>query len=90
MSYSPSFLIQQKKDPFQNYQKVHEWLPSARPIFKSLLTRDLVRLDKVLTSEVLITKSCGKNRRVRKGTFLREYQLFKFGKDPDAFNVTLP
>ena len=79
-----------EKDQFQNYQKVHEWLPSNRPIFKWLLTGELVRLDKVLPSEVLITKSCGKNRRVRKGAFLKEFRLVKFGKDPDTFNVTLP
>lgn len=68
-----------EKDQFQTYRKVHEWLPSNRPIFKWLLTGELVRLDKVLTSEVIITKSCGKNRRVRKGAFLREFRLYKFG-----------
>lgn len=68
------FNQRREKDYYQNYHEVDKWPPSRRPQFKSLLTGQIVRLDKVTSSEVQYTKSCGATRRQRLGAFLKEFK----------------
>ena len=62
------------KDTLANYTHVRDWLPSRRPRFKNLLTREEVTLLDVTDNEVVVLRHCGSTRRIRKGTFVNAYK----------------
>lgn len=62
------------EEQFATYARVHEWLPSNRPKFKSIYGGTIVRLDDARGAMVKVTKECGAQRTYKKSTFLREFR----------------
>lgn len=74
VSFRSLFTGRNKKNPLENYAHVRDWLPSRRPRFKNLLTREEVTLLDVTDDEVIVLRHCGSTRRIRKGTFVNTYK----------------
>ena len=61
-------------EQFAPYARVHEWMPSNRPKFKSIYGGTIVRLDDARGAMVKVTKECGTQRVYKKSTFLKEFR----------------
>ena len=63
------------KRMFESYKNVESWLPSNRPKFKSILTGNIVTLEKVSEDgTVTYRKSCGSLRTTSRASFYNEYR----------------
>ena len=77
VSFSSLFSGRNKKDLFENYEKVGEWLPSKKPLFKHKLTREVVTLWDVEADIVRYKRHCGSMRTTTRGAFASQYIRIK-------------